>query len=170
MIFEVDATWEHSSAGRAPALQAGGHRFEPCCSHHSQFGPVVPLVRTPACHAGGRRFEPVPGRHFVADFIVRDGFPVKVCIVPRSSFPFPEVASVAQLVEQRTENPRVVGSTPTGGTTTCGGAPRELHRRVAFTKSPASMDPFTACPQISCTCSIAEPLCIVLTQDAQLRM
>ena len=28
-------------------------------------------------------------------------------------------ASVAQLVEQRTENPRVVGSIPTGGTT-CG--------------------------------------------------
>ncbi len=26
-------------------------------------------------------------------------------------------ASVAQLVEQRTENPRVVGSIPTGGTT-----------------------------------------------------
>ena len=26
--------WEHSSAGRASALQAEGHRFEPCCSHH----------------------------------------------------------------------------------------------------------------------------------------
>ena len=26
--------WEHSSAGRASALQAGGHRFEPYCSHH----------------------------------------------------------------------------------------------------------------------------------------
>ena len=26
--------WAHSSAGRAPALQAGGHRFEPCCAHH----------------------------------------------------------------------------------------------------------------------------------------
>ena len=26
--------WDHSSAGRAPALQAGGHRFEPCWSHH----------------------------------------------------------------------------------------------------------------------------------------
>ena len=26
--------WAHSSVGRAPALQAGGHRFEPCCSHH----------------------------------------------------------------------------------------------------------------------------------------
>jgi hypothetical protein len=27
-------SWEHSSAGRASALQAEGHRFEPCCSHH----------------------------------------------------------------------------------------------------------------------------------------
>ena len=30
-----------------------------------------------------------------------------------------ENASVAQLVEQGTENPRVVGSIPTGGTTLC---------------------------------------------------
>ena len=52
-------------------------------------GPVVQLVRTLACHARGREFEPHPGRHF---------------------------ASVAQLEEQRTENPRVVGSIPTGGT------------------------------------------------------
>ena len=54
--------WELSSAGRASALQAGGHRFEPCSSHH--FGLVVQLVRTPACHAGGRRFKSVRGRHF----------------------------------------------------------------------------------------------------------
>src|SRR5690554_3755850 len=26
-------SWAHSSVGRAPALQAGGHRFEPCCAH-----------------------------------------------------------------------------------------------------------------------------------------
>ena len=52
-------------------------------------GPVVQLVRTLACHARGRGFEPHPGRQF---------------------------AFVAQLVEQRTENPRVVGSIPTGGT------------------------------------------------------
>ena len=77
-----------SSAGRAPALQAGGHRFEPCCSHHF-FGPVVQLVRTLACHARGRRFDPDPGRQF---------------------------ASVAQSVEQGTENPRVIGSIPIGGT------------------------------------------------------
>ena len=53
-------------------------------------GPVVQLVRTLACHARGRGFEPHPGRHFFA--------------------------SVAQLVEQGTENPRVGGSIPPGGT------------------------------------------------------
>ena len=33
------STWGFSSAGRAPALQAGGHRFEPCCSHHFWIWP-----------------------------------------------------------------------------------------------------------------------------------
>ena len=53
------------------------------------YGPVVQLVRTLACHARGRQFEPDPGRHY---------------------------ASVAQSVEQGTENPRVIGSIPIGGT------------------------------------------------------
>ena len=52
---------------------------------------VAQLVRALACHARGRGFEPHPSRHS-------------------------QNASVAQLVEQRTENPRVVGSIPTGGT------------------------------------------------------
>ena len=51
---------------------------------------VAQLVRALACHARGRGFEPHPSRH--------------------------RYASVAQLVEQGTENPRVVGSIPTGGT------------------------------------------------------
>ena len=55
--------WGLSSAGRASALQAEGHRFEPYSDHHL-YGLVVQLVRTLACHARGRRFEPVPGRHF----------------------------------------------------------------------------------------------------------
>ena len=66
-----------------------------------QSGPVVQSVSTPACHAGGRRFESVRGRH-------------KASV---QSFGSARHASVAQLVEQRTENPRVVGSIPTGGTT-----------------------------------------------------
>ena len=53
------------------------------------FGPVVQLVRTLACHARGRGFESLPGRQY---------------------------ASVAQSVEQGTENPRVDGSIPSGGT------------------------------------------------------
>ena len=57
--FYKNCLWTFSSAGRASALQAEGHRFEPYNVHH---GPVVQLVRMPACHAGGRRFEPVPGR------------------------------------------------------------------------------------------------------------
>ena len=55
----------------------------------TKCGPVVQLVRTLACHARGRRFDPDPGRQF---------------------------ASVAQSVEQGTENPRVIGSIPIGGT------------------------------------------------------
>jgi hypothetical protein len=30
--------WGHSSAGRAPALQAGGQRFDPACLHHTMSG------------------------------------------------------------------------------------------------------------------------------------
>ena len=68
------------------------------------FGPVVQSVSTPACHAGGRRFESVPGRHNAYEL----------------SGSSAQYASVAQLVEQGTENPRVVGSIPTGGTTYAG--------------------------------------------------
>ena len=48
------------------------------------------MVRTLACHARGRGFDSLPGRHFFA--------------------------SVAQSVEQETENFRVGGSIPPRGT------------------------------------------------------
>ena len=41
--------------------------------------------------------------------------PFRVAIKPEQSFGSAQYASVAQLVEQRTENPRVVGSIPPGG-------------------------------------------------------
>ncbi len=66
------------------------------------FGPVVQLVRMPACHAGGRGFEPHPDRQKV--FIAASKGAAII------------YASVAQLVEQGTENPRVGGSIPPGGT------------------------------------------------------
>ena len=33
--------WDHSSAGRAPALQAGGHRFEPYSDHHADVAQLA---------------------------------------------------------------------------------------------------------------------------------
>ena len=37
--------WEHSSAGRASALQAEGHRFEPCWSHSYKSRTTIYMAR-----------------------------------------------------------------------------------------------------------------------------
>ena len=37
ILVNVERTWSFSSAGRASALQAGGHRFEPYSDHHFSF-------------------------------------------------------------------------------------------------------------------------------------
>ena len=82
-------------------------------AHHCFFdyGPVVQLVRTPACHAGGRRFETVPGRHFSTRSLFDS-----ICGLPSRL----SNASVAQSVEQGTENPCVGGSIPPRGTNHAG--------------------------------------------------
>ena len=47
--------WDHSSAGRAPALQAGGHRFEPYWSHH--FGGVPEWPKGADCKSVSYAFS-----------------------------------------------------------------------------------------------------------------
>ena len=42
--------WEHSSVGRASALQAGGHRFEPCWSHFSKYADMAQLAEQLTCN------------------------------------------------------------------------------------------------------------------------
>ena len=52
----IKLSWDHSSAGRASALQAEGHRFEPYWSHlnnkdgfpSGQRGQTVNLLATPS--------------------------------------------------------------------------------------------------------------------------
>ena len=72
----------------------------------------------PACHAGGRRFEPVPGRQFNMRKWLRGR--ASPCQGEGREFesrlPL-HFAQIAQLVEQGTENPRVLGSIPSLGTT-----------------------------------------------------
>jgi hypothetical protein len=61
---------------RAPALQAGGRRFEPCTAHHpsdsNSRGDVVQLVRTLPCHGRGREFESRRPRHSFEGVTGRD--------------------------------------------------------------------------------------------------
>ena len=91
---------EHSSAGRASALQAGGHRFEPCCSHHHLARWCSRLARQPVT--------------LEVDGSSPFGVAINASVESDSS---PQYASVAQSVEQWTENPRVAGSIPALGTT-----------------------------------------------------
>ena len=101
-------------------------------AHQKYFGPVVQLVSTPACHAGGQGFEPPPGRHQVC------GSDNRHCHIFQKSGLYVRTnqkslrlaynddmiyrvlplhyASVAQVVEQGTENPCVGGSSPPRGT------------------------------------------------------
>ena len=48
VVTLVLTIWGFSSAGRAPALQAGGQRFDPANLHHKKevdYGPIAQLAR-----------------------------------------------------------------------------------------------------------------------------
>ena len=80
--------WDHSSAGRAPALQAGGHRFEPCWSHYlfnRQNAAVAELADAQDLKSCGT-YTPVPVRFRFAAVVKSVGnieksmFPIFFCL------------------------------------------------------------------------------------------
>ena len=143
--------WDLSSAGRASALQAEGHRFEPCRPHSSYDLPESAYNKNMDGFPSGQRGQTVNLlqiasvvrihhhpldilliREYVEyNLITRGGAVWKLVglITRRSQVQIlpPQFfvrtlsvltdghAQIAQLVEQRTENPRVVGSIPTLG-------------------------------------------------------
>ena len=94
-----------SSAGRAPALQAGGHRFDPYSAHHLKWpGSSVGLECQPVT------LEVEGSSPFRVAI-----FNLKYIVWELGRIRYPQ-AQIAQLVEQWTENPRVAGSIPALGT------------------------------------------------------
>ena len=80
--------WGLSSAGRASALQAEGHRFEPYRPHLKNYGWIPEWPKGADCKSVGNAFE--------------------------GSNPSPSIqyADVAQLAEQLICNQQVIGSSP----------------------------------------------------------
>ena len=53
--------WGLSSAGRASALQAEGHRFEPCWSHFSKYADMAQLAEQLICNQQVNGSSPLIG-------------------------------------------------------------------------------------------------------------
>ena len=65
-------TWDLSSAGRASALQAEGHRFEPCRSHILiKYGGIAQLARAHGSYPWCRWFKS-SSRYFLLHLIKPD--------------------------------------------------------------------------------------------------
>ena len=86
----TDTKWDLSSAGRASALQAEGHRFEPYRSHVTkEYGEIAQLARAHGSYPWCRGFES-PSRYLYG--------------------------ILAQLGEHLPYKQRVTGSSPVGPT------------------------------------------------------
>ena len=137
-LLKPKTIWGLSSAGRASALQAEGHRFEPYSVHHF-YGRVVQLVRMPACHAGGRRFEPVPGRQNMVGIVkrLRPRVVAPVCVGSNPTthpINLMELSALGcrQAVRHGTLTPAFVGSNPA--------TPASYRRKVDTRRSTSSRD------------------------------
>ena len=61
LYLVIKYLWDLSSAGRASALQAEGHRFEPCRSH--LYADVAQLAEQLICNQQVTGSSPVVGSH-----------------------------------------------------------------------------------------------------------
>jgi hypothetical protein len=95
--IKIVAGWSSLAARRAHNPKVAGSNPAPA----TKYGAVVKLEFTPVCHTGGRGFESRQLRHLSLED--------SVCGLTL-------FGSVAQSVEQRTENPRVGGSIPSRAT------------------------------------------------------
>ena len=89
-------TWDLSSAGRASALQAEGHRFEPCRPHPlTKYGEIAQLARAHGSYPWCRGFES-PSRYLTEKSVTN------------------KYGILAQLGEHLPYKQRVIGSSPIG--------------------------------------------------------
>ncbi len=122
-------SWDLSSAGRASALQAEGHRFEPCRSHFYsiwkiKYADVAQLAEQLICNQQVIGSSPIVG--FCCLIQHMDGFPsgqrgqtvnlLQIASVVRIHLhPF-NIAGWSSLEARRAHNPKVVGSNPAPAT------------------------------------------------------
>jgi hypothetical protein len=114
--------WGISSVGRAPALQAGGQRFESAYLHH--YSSIAQLVERPTVNRTVTGSSPVRGastarwrsglthRPFKAAFTGSNPVRVTKRMIERSSIP----GGLAQLGERLPYKQRVGGSIPSAST------------------------------------------------------
>ena len=125
---QQSSAWDLSSAGRASALQAEGHRFEPCRSHipadvaqlaeqlicNQQVigsSPIIGFVKSLTCHVfhmggfpSGQRGQTVNLLHLAS-------------VVRIHLHPFKlNIAGWSSLEARRAHNPKVIGSNPVPAT------------------------------------------------------
>ena len=97
VLFLLSVTWGLSSAGRASALQAEGHRFEPCRPH------IFSLVD---------RETPADVAQLAEQLICNQQVIGSSPIIGLNICQCGSIADVAQLAEQLICNQQVIGSSP----------------------------------------------------------